>query len=83
MQTVGQFDDNYTHILGHGQDHLTVVFHLPVFLGFILELFQLGHPIDQESYLLTKAFLKILFCIGSILYHIVKEGCHEGCLIHL
>ena len=54
MQAVSQFDQNDTDILRHGHEHLAMVFRQLLFMGLVLDLPELGHPIDNHAHIMTK-----------------------------
>ena len=54
MQAVCQFDQNDTDILRHGHEHLAMVFRQLLFMGLVLDLPELGHPIDNHAHIMTK-----------------------------
>ena len=54
MQAVCQFDQNDTNILRHGHEHLAMVFRQLLFMGLVLDLPELGHPIDNHAHIMTK-----------------------------
>ena len=54
MQAVCQFDQNDTDILRHGHKHLAMVFRQLLFMGLVLDLPELGHPIDNHAHIMTK-----------------------------
>ena len=54
MQAVCQFDQNDTNILRHGHEHLAMVFRQLLFMGLVLNLPELGHPIDNHAHIMTK-----------------------------
>ena len=82
VQTVRQFYDNHPDILGHGQEHLTVIFNLPFFFGNILNFSQLGHAVYQHGYFRAKHFLELLKSSIRILHHIMQKRGSQRLLIH-
>ena len=83
VESVRQLDDNYTDILSHGQEHLTIVFNLTFFLGNIFDFAQLGHSVNQHGHLRPKHFLQLLKSGIRILHHIVQKSGSQRFLVHL
>ena len=59
MQAVCQFDQNHADILRHGHEHLAMIFRQLLFVGLVLDLPELGHPIDDHAHIMTKFTLKV------------------------
>ena len=83
MQTVGKLDKDGTHIIVHGVKHLLEIIQLCRHI--ITCLLLLCHHSDKESDIVTKALSDVVFCVRSILHHVMKEGCTHRCRtkIHL
>ena len=54
MCAVGQFDQDNANILHHGHDHFAEVFRLRFFMIAEFQFIELGNPIYQFGYGLTK-----------------------------
>ena len=74
MQAVSQFNQNHADILRHGHKHLAVVFRQLLFVGLVLDLPELGHPIDDHAHIMTKFTLKIIQGRVRIFHDIMQKA---------
>ena len=71
MQAIGQFDQDYPDVLGHGHGHLLKV----LCLGFVAAgkyFAKFRHPIDNLGYRLAKFLAQSLFVGRRVFDHVVQ-----------
>ena len=83
VQAVGQLDQDDADVLGHGHEHLAVVFGLLFLFGFEADAPQLGDPVYQMGDIGAKFLFYLFQGHPRILHHIVQQGGHDGGGIHL
>ena len=74
VETVCQLDQNNPDILRHGHQHLTVIFCQLLFVGFILDLTQLGNPVHNHADIRPKLSFQIIQRRTGVLDHIMQEA---------
>ena len=78
VQPVRQFDQNYTDILCHGKEHLTVVFCLRFFLRRIGQFPQFCDAVYQCRDLFAEQIGDIFIAVFCVLDDIMQDACHDG-----
>ncbi len=78
VQAVGEFYQHHADVLGHGQEHLAVIFQLLFFLGFVFDAAQFGDAVDQHGHFLAELLFQFLGGYRRVLHHVVKEGGADG-----
>ena len=74
VQTIGQLDENDTHIVRHCQQHFAKIFCLRIFAGLKQDAVQFAQPIDQFRNRFTE-FFGNLFGGGVGIFHHVMQQC--------
>ena len=82
MQAVRQFDDHHADILRHGEEHLTEVFKLLVFLVLVMELGEFRHAVYQEGHIVAKHHADVFQRIFRIFHHIMKKRGNDPLRVH-
>ena len=83
MAAVGQFDQNDTHVAGHGQEHFSKRLGLVFFAGIKLQFVQFGQAIHQFGHGGAKLFNQFGFDNAAVFQHVVQQGCHQGLGVEL
>ena len=80
MKSVAELDKDNTNILGHGQKHLTDVFHLCFFFILDIDVLQFSQTVHQHSYAFAEQAPQDvqIGLIGTILYRVVQKGSTNG-----
>ena len=78
VQPVRQFDQNYTDILCHGKEHLTVVFCLHFFLCRIGQFAQFCYTVYDGSDLFAEHIGDVFITVLCVLNDIMQDTCHDG-----
>ena len=73
VQAVGNFDEDDTDVLRHGDEHLAQVLGLLLLVARILHARQLGDALDYVRHGGTELALHIVIGSGRILYHVVQQ----------
>jgi hypothetical protein len=80
VQPVGQLDDQDPDVARHGDDHLAHG------LGggglAVLDLVQLGHPVDQRRYILAELAAQFRQRVGGVLDRVVQQRRADGLVVH-
>ena len=83
VQPVRQLDQHHPDVLGHGQEHLPVVFHLLFFPGNVFDFPQFGDPVHQHGHFPAENVFHLVQGHFGVFHHIMeKSGC-QGHIVHL
>ena len=75
MQAVGQLDDQYADVLGHGDDHLAD--RLGLRTVAVLELVELGDAVHEHRDLVTEIGAQHVKGVCRVLHGVVEESGSE------
>ena len=80
VQPVGQLDDQDPDVARHGDDHLAHG------LGggglAVLDLVQLGHPVDQRRHVVAELAAQFRQRVGGVLDRVVQQRRADGLVVH-
>lgn len=85
VKAVRQLHDDDAHVLRHGDEHLAEVlgpFLLPLEVGQLVELADLGLPLHQLAHPWPKAPFQLLGGHPAVLQGVVEEARHHGLRVH-
>jgi len=83
VQAVAQLDQQHADILAHRQQELAQVFRRALVLGHLLDLRQLGHPVDQPRDILAEMLLDIVDRRQRVFDRVVQQRGGDGFLVEL
>ena len=91
VETVGEFDQDDTDILGHGKEHLSEIagLHFLLDMGLIavvagkFEFFQLGDAVDQQRDIRSELFCDLFPGHDRIFNYVVQKACGDRLLVEL
>ncbi len=81
MQAVGQFDEQYPPVLGHGDEHLADGGRLLLLFGVELEPVELGDAVDDRGDLVAELLGHPLLGDAGVLDCVVQQGRRDGDLV--
>ena len=80
VQPVGELDDQDPDVTGHGDDHLAHGLGLGDLA--VLDLVQLGDPVDQGGDLVTEVGPQLVEGVGGVLHRVVQQGRAQRLVVH-
>ena len=80
---IGQFDQNHTHIAGHGKQHFAKRLCLCFFSGVEVQLVQFGQAVYQLSHRAAKTLHNFALFYAAVFYRVVQQSRHEGLGVQL
>ncbi len=81
VQTVGELDQQHTHVVGDRQQELAQVFRLLGFLGDQVEFFQLGEALDQAADVGSEQAVDLGAGGFGVLDGVVQQRCGDGRIV--
>ncbi len=83
VQPVGELDQQHADVLAHREQELAQVFGRALVLGHLLDLGELGHPIDQPRDVGPEELLDVLDRRQRVLDRVVQQRGDDGVLVEL
>ena len=83
VQPVGQLDQDYPDIPGHGHGHLLEVFRLGLGLGLEVHLGQLADPVDQVGHGFAKLCAERFLGNTGVFDHVMQHRGHQALMVHV
>ena len=83
VQPFGQLDQQHADVLAHRQEELAQVLRRALVVGQLLDLAELGHPVDQPRDLRAEALLDLLDRDQRVLDRVVEQRGDDRVLVEL